>query len=215
MANISSKVLFITTSPRTPFRMIPEIELLSTHFAGKKWNSEIQTAFMQLLREENFFNGEGVNDPAFSAGDFLDNFTQGLPAIRGVKDIAWRVVVNPLRNLRIINIFEYIEGQSQGEDQRLVRGFQETLKLRYRRFMFTGTLAYMLWGIEDYNRKFNQTYPLRWKTELAWSFKPVPNFSDSYDRIGIRYNGVIKDRYSENFVSRDSQEIALFCNFRF
>ncbi|GAB6011561.1 PDDEXK family nuclease [Viscerimonas tarda] len=32
MARIDSKVLFITTSPRTPFRMIPEIELLHTHF---------------------------------------------------------------------------------------------------------------------------------------------------------------------------------------
>ena len=44
MARIESKVLFITTSPRTPFRMIPEIELLNTHFSGQKWNTETQTA---------------------------------------------------------------------------------------------------------------------------------------------------------------------------
>jgi hypothetical protein len=182
------------------------------------WNNDdIERGFIASSIMAHYSIREGPTDPGTytSAGNFLDNFATGLPAVRGVKDIAWRVVVNPLRDLRIINIIEYVEGQSQGEDRRLVRGFQETLKVRYRRFIFTGTWASMLWGIEDYNKIFNQTYPLRWKTELAWSFKPVPNFSDSYDRIGIRYNGVIRDRYSEDFTSRDSQEIVLFCNFRF
>ncbi|MDR0605430.1 MAG: AlwI family type II restriction endonuclease [Bacteroidales bacterium] len=78
MARIGSKILFITTSPRTPFRMIPEIELLNTHFAGNKWNTQTQTAFMQLLREENFFNGEGVNDPAFSARDRINRAPKAL-----------------------------------------------------------------------------------------------------------------------------------------
>jgi hypothetical protein len=78
MANIDSKVLFITTSPRTPLRMIPEIELLNSHFAGKQWNSEMQKAFMQLLKEENFFNGEGANDPAFSARDRINRAPKSL-----------------------------------------------------------------------------------------------------------------------------------------
>jgi len=78
MARIDSKILFITTSPRTPLRMIPEIELLSTHFSGQKWNAETQTAFMQLLREENFFYGEGANDPAFSARDRINRAPKAL-----------------------------------------------------------------------------------------------------------------------------------------
>jgi hypothetical protein len=78
MARIDSKVLFITTSPRTPFRMIPEIELLNTHFAGRKWNTEAQTAFMQFLRDENFFNGKGANDPAFSARDRINRAPKAL-----------------------------------------------------------------------------------------------------------------------------------------
>jgi len=78
MARIDSKILFITTSPRTPFRMIPEIELLNTHFSGQKWDTETQTAFMQLLKEENFFNGEGANDPAFSARDRINRAPKSL-----------------------------------------------------------------------------------------------------------------------------------------
>jgi hypothetical protein len=78
MARIDSKVIFVTTSPRTPSKMIPEIELLNTHFAGQKWNTETQLAFMELLKEENFFNGEGANDPAFSARDRINRAPKSL-----------------------------------------------------------------------------------------------------------------------------------------
>lgn len=78
MARIDSKVIFVTTSPRTPSKMIPEIGLLNTHFAGQRWNTETQRAFMELLREENFFNGEGANDPAFSARDRINRAPKSL-----------------------------------------------------------------------------------------------------------------------------------------
>ncbi|GHT20873.1 hypothetical protein FACS189419_00860 [Planctomycetales bacterium] len=78
MATIQSKVLFITTSPRSPLKMIPEIELLQTHFSGQKWNTATQTEFMQLLNKENFFLGEGENDPAFSARDRINRALKSL-----------------------------------------------------------------------------------------------------------------------------------------
>lgn len=78
MARIDSKVVFVTTSPRTPAKMIPEIELLNAHFAGQVWNNESQIAFMELLKEENFFNGEGANDPAFSARDRMNRAPKAL-----------------------------------------------------------------------------------------------------------------------------------------
>ncbi|MBQ7158531.1 MAG: AlwI family type II restriction endonuclease, partial [Treponema sp.] len=76
--SIDSKVLFITTSPRTPEKMIPEIDLLHTNFAGQKWNAETQISFMNLLRNENFFNGAGNNDPAFSARDRINRAPKAL-----------------------------------------------------------------------------------------------------------------------------------------
>ncbi len=76
--SIDSKVLFITTSPRTPEKMIPEIDLLTEHFSGRKWNTETQVAFMELLRNENFFNGLGNNDPAFSARDRINRAPKAL-----------------------------------------------------------------------------------------------------------------------------------------
>jgi hypothetical protein len=78
MAATDSKVIFVTTSPRTPAKMIPEIGLLSTHFSGQEWNKETQVAFMELLREENFFHGEGSTDPAFSARDRITRAPKAL-----------------------------------------------------------------------------------------------------------------------------------------
>lgn len=78
MTKIDSKVIFVTTSPRTPSKMIPEIELLSSHFSGQAWTSETQRAFMALLKEEEFFNGEGAKDPAFSARDRINRAPKSL-----------------------------------------------------------------------------------------------------------------------------------------
>ena len=72
MAKIDSQLLFLTTSPRTPEKMIPEIGLLIDHFAGSYWNNETQNAFMEILRDEQFFNGKGEKDPAFSARDRIN-----------------------------------------------------------------------------------------------------------------------------------------------
>lgn len=78
MARIDSQTLFLTTSPRTPEKMTPEIKLLVEHFAGQKWDNETQCAFMGVLRDEQFFNGTGANDPAFSARDRINRAPKSL-----------------------------------------------------------------------------------------------------------------------------------------
>ncbi len=75
---INSKILFLTTSPRTPEKMIPEIELLIEYFAGSSWNNDTQCAFMEILRKEQFFSGKGENDPALSARDRINRAPKSL-----------------------------------------------------------------------------------------------------------------------------------------
>lgn len=79
---IDSRVLFVTTSPRTPSKMIPEIRLLAEEFLGEKWNKENQVAFMQYLKNENFFNGQGDKDPAFSARDRINRAPKALGFVK-------------------------------------------------------------------------------------------------------------------------------------
>lgn len=74
MATIgNSPTLFFVTSPRTPWRFIPELGTLKRVSSGKPWNKETQTEFMEALVQEDFYVGtKSPNDPAFSARDRIN-----------------------------------------------------------------------------------------------------------------------------------------------
>lgn len=79
MAYLKNKALFFTTSPRTPSKMIPEIQLLSEHFSGQKWNKGTQIAFIDLLAQSGFFEGSGSsNNKDFSARDRINRAPKAL-----------------------------------------------------------------------------------------------------------------------------------------
>lgn len=84
MASLNKKrMLFFTTSPRTPFKMIPEIELLGNNFTGQKWNKNTQVKFTELLSQEGFFNGTGSkNNLDFSARDRITRAPKALGFVR-------------------------------------------------------------------------------------------------------------------------------------
>lgn len=79
MARIDNKVLFFTTSPRTPAKMIPEIRLLCENFGGQPWNQVTQEQFIDALAESDFFEGAGSPlDKAFSARDRINRAPKAL-----------------------------------------------------------------------------------------------------------------------------------------
>ena len=79
MAYLKSKTLFFTTSPRTPLKMIPEIEILSNSFEGKVWDTDTQVEFIRKLAESQDFQGEGsAKEMAFSARDRINRAPKAL-----------------------------------------------------------------------------------------------------------------------------------------
>lgn len=58
MATIKNKLLFFTTSPRTPSKMIPEIKLLNDNFEDEIWNVSTQKEFMDKLSKSDFLRGK-------------------------------------------------------------------------------------------------------------------------------------------------------------
>lgn len=79
MAYLKSKTLFFTTSPRTPLKMIPEIQVLHNNFEGKKWNTNTQIEFIKKLAEGSDFDGKGSEkDMAFSARDRINRAPKAL-----------------------------------------------------------------------------------------------------------------------------------------
>lgn len=72
------KILFFVTSPRSPFKMMPDIQLLVENLTNKPWNSTTQTQFGKLLRQSSDFLGEAKNDEAFSARDRINRAPKAL-----------------------------------------------------------------------------------------------------------------------------------------
>lgn len=79
MARIDNKLLFFTTSPRTPAKMIPEIQLLHENFSGLSWNKSTQEQFIDKLAQSDFFEWKGSpTDKAFSARDRINRAPKAL-----------------------------------------------------------------------------------------------------------------------------------------
>lgn len=76
--SLQSKTLFFATSPRTPFKIIPEIRLLDEELRGEVWNPETQIRFYNLLKERDFFEGAEAKDKAFAARDRINRVPKGL-----------------------------------------------------------------------------------------------------------------------------------------
>ncbi|MBR1561407.1 MAG: AlwI family type II restriction endonuclease [Clostridia bacterium] len=78
-SDLKHKALFFTTSPRTPAKMIPEIQLLCEHFSGRKWNKHSQVEFLDLLVQTDFFEGSGSpKNKDFSARDRINRAPKAL-----------------------------------------------------------------------------------------------------------------------------------------
>ena len=79
MGHIRNKVLFFTTSPRTPVKMIPEIKLLVEKFNGCVWNEATQEQFAIGLKDSDFFAGStSASESALSARDRITRAPKAL-----------------------------------------------------------------------------------------------------------------------------------------
>ncbi len=161
MASLNNnRMLFFTTSPRTPFKMIPEIDLLGKNFSGKKWNKDSQTAFIELLSNEGFFNGKGSkNNLDFSARDRINRAPKALgfvnlnPTIEltEVGDLFVKSKRKEEILLRQLLKFQfpspYHTVPTQGNTEFWIKPYLEILRLIYQ----FGTLSFdeiMLFGLQ-------------------------------------------------------------------
>ena len=79
MAYLQGRSLFFITSPRSPFKMIPEISLLVNNFTDKPWDNVTQNEFIEKLAQDAHFEGTGsLKDMAFSARDRINRGPKAL-----------------------------------------------------------------------------------------------------------------------------------------
>lgn len=72
------KSIFFVTSPRTPFKMRDEIDLLIRNFSGAEWNVSTQTAYAHMLSDSDFFEGKILHNFDFAARDRVNRSPKAL-----------------------------------------------------------------------------------------------------------------------------------------
>jgi len=78
MAKISNtKTLFFVTSPRSPIKLIPELQLLK-QFEGKVWDEKTQSDFTAVLLKESSSFKKKPKDPSFTARDRINRAPKSL-----------------------------------------------------------------------------------------------------------------------------------------
>ncbi|MCL2761675.1 MAG: hypothetical protein FWD36_00515 [Treponema sp.] len=200
-----------------------DLEPASWLWEWNVWDTEGALFATRVRGRYNIF--EGLSDPGTrkgADGKFRSDYS-GYPETYGNYELGWMVFWNPKNDIRVANSLDFTRGfawngipDSADAEREVITGWQESLRFRYKRVVFSGLVAFDLWGPVSSDRENNQTYPMRWGFDLAWGLTHRPSLMDSSNRVGIRWNGVIRDRFSPNASQgRDSQELILYFNYTF
>ena len=210
-----------------------DLEPASWIWEWNVWDTESGKVATRVRGRYNIM--EGPSDPGYRKGaDGKRRYDYtGYPGtegnalypdgIDGNYELGWMIFWNPMTDLRIGNSLEFVRGypyngipNGVSADRLTPHGFSDTLKLRYRRLICGSMIAYNLWGPVSSDRENNQTYPLRWALDLAFGLVPRPSLMNTDNRVGVRWGGIIRDRYSPNHSDgRDYQELDIYFNYTF
>lgn len=214
MASLTkSRFLFFTTSPRTPFKMVPEIKLLGEKYSGKKWELKTQKEFMRDLLKTDFFEGSGANDLGFAARDRITRAPKSL----GFVDLEPKISITDAgKNLINSNIKEEVllrqllkfqlpspyHTQSKNIKYKFnVKPYLEILRL----VKYFGKLTFdeiMLFGLQliDYN-KFDKI------VKMIEKFRKEKSVTkESYSKFKSKYlKSIINKIYKEEIKSGDTK----------
>lgn len=82
--------------------------------------------------------------------------------------------------------------------QRTVTRYGAEYQIKYYNYYLKGFVKLNDWGPYDYNRQWNQTYPLQVKADCSYGFSK-PLFVNTFSSIGVSYLFRTLDKNSENY----------------
>jgi len=130
----------------------------------------------------------------FTADGTLFTF-QAAPAAADVWDATLRLVGAPGHDVRLIGALYVGQGQSTGEDDRLVLRYGVDGTLWWRTTALQLIARFDDWGPYDYYRTFNLTYPFQGQADLSAGLTGL-RLPLSGTRIGVRGKVRTLDEYS-------------------
>jgi beta-galactosidase len=153
--------------------------------ADEREHADIAASLSFLL---NSYLGSTDANNFFLADGTPASFSSGLPAVENTWSLNFKMISNPFPDFRAVVNFRTGLGQSTGEVTDLINYYAGSAQVRYKNWIFFGSLSKDDWGPADWYRNFNITYPWQWTVDIARGFA-IPTFMGSENRIGVNFSG--------------------------
>jgi hypothetical protein len=118
---------------------------------------------------------------------------------RWIWEINGRVVSNFGHGRRLVAHLYAGEGEPNGDDPRLIDRFGGDARLTWGTISFFGAAKFNDWGIYDYHRDHNLTFPVQLIGDLSYSLGSPRWFDFPQTKLGIRINWRTLDQYSNRY----------------
>ncbi|MBO6794941.1 MAG: glycosidase [Balneolaceae bacterium] len=114
-----------------------------------------------------------------------------------------RVVSKLNRDLGFVAVIYGGEGQANGNDPRKITRFGTDLQMIYKNLKLNSFARFNDWGPFDYNRDFNQTYPVQLMADFSTTLGKPDWFDLPTTRLGVRGTYRSLNRYSPRYSLAD------------
>ena len=145
----------------------------------------------------------GKNNDGTTITDFEWYNGGALPLQYNLWTVGSRVVTNPAPNWRIVasltggRLGATTGAWKDAKTQEFVTFLRASLAARYKHWMFQGSVSVNDWGVENWWRNFNQTFPVQYMVDVAYGFKK-PSFLNKTNRVGLKILGRTFGEYSSD-----------------
>ncbi len=120
------------------------------------------------------------------------------PPAKKLWDVVFRSVHVLRSDLRVINQLYSGTGQANGDSPRLIQRYGVGSSLRWKRWQGQLMAKWKDWGLYDYYRDYNLTFPFQGQVALSYGIEPF-RVDRQVSQIGLRYQLRTLDRYSPRY----------------
>ncbi len=124
----------------------------------------------------------------------------GAPPAKNLWEVRGRVIMNPTTNNHIVvNGYGGIK-QSTGDDARTIKAGGADVRWTYKRLNVAGFVRINDWGPFDFQRDFNQTFPVQLLGDVSYSLATPQWFVRAFTRLGAAFQYRTLDENSPRFL---------------
>jgi hypothetical protein len=122
------------------------------------------------------------------------------PRVDPLWEVKLRMVSRLRSGRRVVAHVYFGTGEANGEDQRLIERFGGDVRIAWDTWAFETFAKFDDWGVYDYHRDFNLTFPVHLMADLSHTLGTPRWFGFPQTKVGVRGTWRSLDQFSNRYV---------------